>query len=82
MLKDSEGVVKANIAYLTDRVAVNEGRTQIYGTQFFTNEHYKIIPRSILDEEKIEEKRKEMGLEPFDIYAQKITSLGMRNGTS
>ena len=72
MLKNPKSVLKTNIAYLIDRVAVNFGQPQVYGTQFFTNENGKVVPRPIAVIENIEERRKEMELESFEIYAQKM----------
>ncbi len=60
-----------NIAYLTDRVCVNKNRAQLYGTQFFgLGETYG--PRPIFEIEHIDERRKQMGMEPFVEYAERM----------
>lgn len=55
-------VGKKNLAYLIDRVRLHEGRPQLYGSQF-TGEKGKFIPRPIEDEERVDERRKEMGMD-------------------
>lgn len=59
---------KANIAFLEDRVAVSDGRPQIYGTQFYRNSDGQMEPRPILEPENIEQRRKSMGLKTFEEY--------------
>lgn len=62
-------VSQKNIAYLEDRVAVNEKQPQIYGTQFY--EHDGIFePRPIKDPERVDDRRDEMGMEPLEEYAK------------
>lgn len=60
-------VTPANIAYLEDRVRVNTGKPQLYGTQFY-KEGETFGPRPIEDEERIEERRAAVGLEPYSAY--------------
>lgn len=75
MLKAKDGdVLPSNIAYLTDRVAVNRGKPQIYGTQFTGSNSKELIYRPIRDMDQLEERRKTMGLEPFAVYQQKMKS--------
>ena len=54
-------------AYLTDRVLVNRGKKQIYGTQF-----YKGKPRPIKDINNLNKRRKQMGLESFETYRKRM----------
>lgn len=65
-------VSKANIAFLTDRVLVNRGKPQIYGTQFYEDRTGKILPRIISNAETLDERRKEIGLESFKAYQKKL----------
>lgn len=53
-----------DLAYLTDRVRLAEGKQQIYGTQG-TEKNGVIVPFPIEDEEHIDERRKAIGLEPI-----------------
>lgn len=50
-----------DIAYLKDRIRVNEKKSQIYGTQFNIVEG-KFVPKDIEDVENVDARRKEMGL--------------------
>ena len=58
-----------NLAFLEDRVALREGKNQIYGTQLFenlkTNKHY-VLP--LEDPYHVDERRARMGLEPMSSY--------------
>ncbi len=56
-----------DFAYLTDRVLIAEKKKQIYGTQL-TQEGDKLEPQPIEDEEHVDERRKEIGLQPLAEY--------------
>jgi hypothetical protein len=56
------------LAYLTDRVRVNEGRGQVFGTQMRPDENSVPVPAPIEDRERLDDRRAEVGLEPFDQY--------------
>jgi hypothetical protein len=58
---------RAHLAYLEDRVRVNAGRPQLYGTQFTVTEG-EFGPYGIEDRERLDERRAEAGLEPFADY--------------
>jgi hypothetical protein len=61
-------------AYLTDRVCVNRGRPQIYGTQFGGSaETYG--PQPIADRSGLDERRAGVGLEPFAEYEQHMRTV-------
>lgn len=60
-------VYAQNLAYLTDRVLVNEGKEQEYGTQFHDVDG-KPQPRPIRDAKNVDKRRKEMGLSTLDEY--------------
>lgn len=62
----------ANIAYLEDRVRVGEGRPQVYGTQFFTDEQGNFGPRPIEDPANIDLRRKKVGLGTLAAYTRLI----------
>lgn len=55
---------REDIAYLEDRVRLNKGLGQLYGTQF-TLENGRWVPRTIEDEESINERRAEIGMGPL-----------------
>ena len=50
------------LAYLTDRIAVFEDSAQLYGTQFDWNENGEMSPKLFDDLEKVNERRKSVGL--------------------
>ena len=62
-------VSRADIAYLTDRVLVNQGKSQVYGTQFHSVGGVR-KPRPIQNLEHVEERRKEMGLTTLEEYTK------------
>lgn len=58
-----EGEVnRVNIAMLEDRVRMNEGIPQLYGTQWVAKDD-KQVPYMLEDPEHVEERRKSMGLD-------------------
>lgn len=59
---------KSNLAYLMDRVRVNSGEPQLFGTQF---QQDRLEPQPIEDPEHLEERRKEYELGPFEEYRKK-----------
>lgn len=65
--KDTGQVSDQDIAYLTDRVRVNEGKPQTYGTQFHVFEGVR-QPRPIHDPDDVEKRRKSMGLPTLKEY--------------
>ena len=60
---------KANpksLAYLTDRIAVFEGKPQLYGTQFDWDENGNLSPNIFDDLTKVNERRKSIGLKTLE----------------
>jgi len=64
-------VSQPNLAYLTDRVLLAEGKKQLYGTQF-TSVDGKWKPRPIEDEANVDQRRAAAGLQPLAEYAKII----------
>jgi hypothetical protein len=63
-----------DIAYLTDRVRLADGRPQLYGTQLeFRDGEW--VPRPIEDEEHIDQRRKDRGLPPLAEYLRFVRRL-------
>src|SRR5262249_50196693 len=52
-------------AYLSDRIAVFEGRPQTFGTQFDWDAQGQLSPAPIRDPQTIEERRASIGLPPL-----------------
>jgi hypothetical protein len=66
-----EEVSQPNVAYLTDRVLLAEGKAQMYGTQFVVEEG-QLKPRPIEDEANVDKRRAKMGLPPLAEYKQQM----------
>ncbi len=62
-LLETGGVNAANYAFLYDRVAINSGRPQQYGTQF-----NNCVLRPVVDMENLNDIRAEVGLGPYEDY--------------
>lgn len=58
-----------NFAYLTDRVRVNTGRRQLYGTQVTYNvDSCQAVPKPLEDSSHVNERRKQIGMESLESY--------------
>ena len=62
----------SELAYLTDRVLVHRGEPQRYGTQFMIR-NGPAEPYPIADEENLDRRRADAGLEPFASYSERLT---------
>lgn len=67
-------VSQTNLAYLTDRVLLAEGKKQLYATQF-TLVDGKWKPRPLEDEENVDKRRAEAGLPPMAEYIKMIEKM-------
>ena len=54
-----------HLAMLHDRVLIRKGQPQIYGSQHEIDENGKMYPLPISDSEGVDQRRKEVGLEPL-----------------
>lgn len=72
MQAEPKDVDLAALANLTDRVAVNKGEDQTYGTQFYMNEEGSIVPRPIKDRNSLNARRTKMGLDDFEVYIERM----------
>lgn len=59
---NNKKAVPKYLAYLTDRIAIFEGRPQLYGTQFDWDENREITSNQFDDLAKVNERRKNIGL--------------------
>ncbi|NML67339.1 hypothetical protein HHL22_19225 [Hymenobacter sp. RP-2-7] len=69
----------ANYAYLTDRVAINAGQPEEYGTQV-TYENVgtaavKAVPKSLRDPKNVNKRRAAIGMEPLENYLDGMTKM-------
>jgi hypothetical protein len=63
-------VENTHLAYLTDRVLLNEGKKQLYGTML-RKENGKFVPKPIEDEANVEKRRADLGLQPLAEYIRR-----------
>ncbi|HEY2414857.1 MAG TPA: DUF6624 domain-containing protein [Pirellulaceae bacterium] len=66
-------VSQRDLAYLTDRVLLGEGKKQLYGTQMDSADG-KWAPRPLEDPENVDQRRAEHGLEPLAEYIKQMES--------
>lgn len=52
-------------AHLTDRILINQGKKQKFGTQFIRKEN-KLVPRPIIDKRNVNKRRKEYNLDTLE----------------
>lgn len=63
----------AEQAYLTDRVRVNTGRHQLFGTQMvFDNETARAYPKPLEDPARVDQRRAKAGMEPLVDYVNGV----------
>lgn len=60
-----------DLAFLTDRVLVNAGKPQLYGTQYVLKGD-KRVPRAIKDPKRVDTRRKSVGLSPLAEYIRLV----------
>lgn len=66
---------KRDLTYLTDRVLVNSGRKQVYGTQVdTTGRTIKLCPT--IDVKNLDRRRKDAGLTPYKEYLRSFYKFG------
>ena len=76
ILKAASEAGKANkkqYAYLYDRVETLNNRPQLYGTQFNIDNKGNIVFKDIKDSASINERRKNMNMEPLEVYIKNAT---------
>lgn len=61
-----------SLAYLSDRIAVFEGKKQLYGTQFDWDEYGDLSPNSFDDLNNVNERRKSIGLNTLEQQTELI----------
>ncbi|QJX47006.1 hypothetical protein HMJ29_08695 [Hymenobacter taeanensis] len=65
-----------NYAYLTDRVAINSGQLEEYGTQVVYEGPGlgKAVPKSLRDPKNVDKRRATIGMEPLKSYLDRMNS--------
>jgi len=69
LAKETKDLDNKFIAYLEDRVLVNKGKKQIYGTQF---EADRKTSKPIENPKMVDQRRKMMGLETLEEYKRRL----------
>lgn len=64
-----------DLAYLTDRVLVAEGRKQRYGTQFRQGPGGDLAPSPIEDPARVDERRRDAGLPSMEEYTRRLREI-------
>ena len=73
---DKQNADPSNFGLLVDRVNLNTGEKQIYGTQVTYNmENGQAYPLPLKDSLKVNERRKSIGLEPIEDYLNGMTQM-------
>jgi len=73
---DKKNAIPSNYGLLVDRVNLNTGQKQIYGTQVTYNmETGQAYPKSLEDSLNVNERRKSIGLEPIEQYLNSMTEM-------
>jgi len=60
------------LAFLQDRIAVLEGKNQLYGTQFDWDENGNLSPNAYDDLNKVNERRKNLGMNTLEEQIEKM----------
>lgn len=83
-LKKAEKFVKTkqvsteNYAYLTDRVSINSGNPQVYGTQLDYDTAGKAVAKNVIDPINLNKRRASVGLGTIEDYLEMATKLHAR----
>lgn len=72
--KNRKDMVLMHIAFLIDRIRVNEKKPQKFGTQFYTNKKGKFTYWPIQDIQNVDKRRAMYGIEPFAEYTKAAKS--------
>ena len=72
---DNKNADGTNYGLLTDRVKINSGEKQIYGTQVTYNSLGQAYPKNLADSANVNKRRAEVGLEPLEQYLNLMTEM-------
>lgn len=80
----SGGIRRSDIALLTDRVLLAQGKPQRYGSQFERDRHGAFLPKPTEDMATVDQRRAAMDLMPLTAYRCMLTNSygGMQNAGS
>jgi hypothetical protein len=73
---DNDNAEASAYGLLVDRVNLNKGRPQIYGTQVtYNTEICQAYPKNLADSASVNERRKSIGLPPIEEYLNQMTQM-------
>jgi hypothetical protein len=72
---DNKNADGSNYGLLTDRVKINTGEKQVYGTQVSYNSLGQAYPKDLADSVNVNKRRAEVGLEPIEEYLNMMTQM-------
>jgi hypothetical protein len=73
---DKENAGPSEYGLLVDRVNLNTGKAQIYGTQVtYNTEICQAYPKNLADSSNVNERRKSIGLPPIEEYLNQMTQM-------
>jgi hypothetical protein len=72
---ESKQLPGVEFAYLTDKILLNAGKPQVYGTQPLRDDKGNIEPYPIEDIANVDKRRAELGMEPLEEYLNIIRKL-------
>lgn len=73
---DKQNADSRNYGLLVDRVKLNTGQAQIYGTQVTYNKHTgQAYPQKLEDSINVNHRRQSIGLEPLEIYLNEMSEM-------
>ena len=73
---DKQNAISTNYGLLVDRVNLNTGKAQIYGTQVtYNTNNGQAYPKKLEDSIKVNERRKSIGLETIEEYLNEMTEM-------
>ena len=62
-------------AFLYDRIQINKGGEQLYGTQVEYDAEGNAVPKKLKDQSDVNARRKSVGLAPLEEYLKKVTEM-------
>ena len=68
-------VTGKDFAFLSDRVNLAKGREQLYGSQVDYDDKGNAVPRNLYKSAKVDNRRRQFGLEPLKDYLKMMTEL-------
>lgn len=71
---DKKNANSKNYAMLVDRVKINTGLQQIYGSQVsFNHKKAQAYPKNLFDSINVNKRRRSIGLQPLEIYLNSVS---------